>query len=233
MKNKELTVFLFILFAIPVPVAAVGSIMTLLWFVSSIANEASFVETIMSFSGFAIGATYIVTYIFSLKKTIKSKRISLKTFLPLFHCLTAVLYLLLLNPAGEYISNTREHFGFAKKDFSVVEELDTHSGFFGDGYYYLILDCSDNKNEALNKVKDWKKLPLSENLEHIMYGGYGLAEKARIPQTENGCYIFEDRSSESTDSADDTDLFNRHSFNFSIAVYDCDTDKLYYFEYDT
>lgn len=233
MRNKTLIVFLFILFAIPVPVAVLGSLMALLWFVTSITEESSFVEIIMSLSGFVIGATYIVTYICSLKKTTKSKRISLKTFLPLFHCLTAALFLLLLNPAGDYISNTREYFGFAKKDFTVVEELDTHSGFFGDGYYYLILDCSDNKNEALNKVKGWKKLPLSENLERFMYGGYESAKKARFPQTENGYYIFEDRSSESTDSTDDTDLFNRHSFNFSIAVYDCDTDKMYYFEYDT
>lgn len=233
MKNKTLIVFLFILFAIPIPIAVLGSLMTLLWFVSSIIKESSFVEIIMSFLGLAIGTTYIVTYICSLNKTRKNNKISLKTFSPVFHCLIAVLFLLSLTPAGNYISNTQEYFGFAKKDFTVVEELDTHSGFLGDGSYYLILDCSDNRKEALDKVKEWKKLPLSENLERIMYGGYELAEKAHIPQAENGYYIFEDRSSESTDSTDDTDLFDRHSFNFSLAVYDCDTDKMYYFEYDT
>ncbi len=233
MKNKTLIIFLFILFAIPIPIAVLGSLMILLWFVSSFTGESSFVEIIMSLLGLVIGTTYIVTYIYSLNKTTKSKSISLKTFFPVCHCLIAVLFLLLLTPAGNYVSNTREYFGFSKKDFTVVEELDTHSGFLGDGSYYLILDCSDNRKEALDKVKGWKKLPLSENLERIMYGGCELAEKAHIPQTENGYYIFEDRSSESTDSTDDTELFDRYSFNFSIAVYNCDSDKMYYFEYDT
>lgn len=233
MKNKTLIVFLFILLAIPIPIAVLGSLMTLLWFVSSITKESSFVEIVMSLLGMVICTTYIVTYIYSLNKTTKSKRISLKTFFPVCHCLIAVLFLLSLTPAGNYVSNTREYFGFAKKDFTVVEELDTHGGFLGDGSYYLLLDCSDNEKEALDKVKGWEKLPLSENLERIMYGGYELAEKAHIPQIENGYYIFEDRSSESTDITDDTELFDRYSFNFSIAIYDCNTNKMYYFEFDT
>ena len=134
-----------------------------------------------------------------------------------------------------------EHFGFTKKEFSVVEELDTHGGFHGDGSYYLILDCSDNKEKALELVKEWKELPLSENLELIMYGGerngvtysYELAKFAHIPKIENGYYIFKDRTSESKDSADDSELFDRHSLNFSLAIYDCDTNKMYYIEFDT
>ena len=42
-----------------------------------------------------------------------------------------------------------------------------------------------------------------------------------------------DRSSESTDNTDDSMLLSRYSFNFTIAIYDTDTDILYYFEYDT
>ena len=99
-----------------------------------------------------------------------------------------------------------------KKDFSVVEELDTHGGFLGDGSYYLILDCSNNKEQALEKVEGWNKLPLSENLNLIMYGGekdgvtygYELAEEAHMPSIDNGYYMFEDRHSESNDSRDDS-----------------------------
>ncbi len=163
------------------------------------------------------------------------------SFIPILHCLLALLYLLSLKPTASYISETYEYFGFAKKDFSVVEELDTHGGFLGDGSYYLILDCSNNKEKALEKVKNWNKLPLSGNLNLIMYGGEkdsgtywtGLADEAHIPEIENGYYIFEDRHSESNDSADDSELFDRHSYNFSIAIYDCDTYKMYYFEFDT
>lgn len=241
MKKKFLIIFLFILFALPIPIAILGFLMSLLWFLSSALLGFSPVEIITALFGIIIGSTYLVTYIFALKKTWKEKKISKKTFLPVAHCLLAFLYLLSLRPIANYISQTTEHFGFAKKDFSVVEELDTHGGFLGDGSYYLILDCSDNKEKALEIIEDWNKLPLSENLNLIMYGGekdngtyrYGLEEESHVPKIENGYYIFEDRHSESKDSTDDTELFDRHSYNFSIAIYDCDTDKMYYFVYDT
>ena len=54
-----------------------------------------------------------------------------------------------------------------------------------------------------------------------------------MPAIYNGYYMFEDRHSESKDSRDDSELFDRYSYNFSIAIYDCDTDKMYYFEFDT
>ena len=50
---------------------------------------------------------------------------------------------------------------------------------------------------------------------------------------ENGYYFFEDRHSESKDSADDSEMFYRNSYNFSIAVYDTDNHIFYYFELDT
>ena len=83
-------------------------------------------------------------------------------------------------------------------------------------------------------------MPLSANLEYVIYGGErngttrrGLNEEAKIPVIENGYYMFMDRSSESTDNTDDSMLLSRYSFNFTIAIYDTDTDILYYFEYDT
>ena len=125
------------------------------------------------------------------------------------------------------------YFGFSKQQFTVVEERDTHGGFLGDGSYYLILDCSSNTDAALNIVANWNPLPLSENLSLIMYGNYGLSEEAHMPAIENGYYCFEDRHSEANDASDDSELFSRASFNFSLAVYDSDTNRLYYFEFDT
>ena len=133
------------------------------------------------------------------------------------------------------------YFGFSKQRFTVVEEKDTHGGFVGDGSYYLILDCSDNTEDALSIVADWNELPLSENLNLIMYGGekdgktygYDLSEEAHMPVIENGYYYFEDRHSEAKDVSDDSELFSRASFNFSLAVYDSETNRLYYFEFDT
>ena len=41
-----------------------------------------------------------------------------------------------------------EGFEFCKEDFVVIEELDTHDGFLGDGAYYLTLDCSKNQEKV-------------------------------------------------------------------------------------
>lgn len=149
--------------------------------------------------------------------------------------LIIICYIIVLTLAvGIFWGATRrDYFGFSKRDFTVIEEADTHGGFHGDGSYYLILDCSENREKALNNINDWNELPLSENLNSIMYEG-GLAEEVNIPKkVENGYYRFYDRHSESADSSDDSELFDRASFNFSLAVYDSDTDMMYYFEYDT
>lgn len=156
----------------------------------------------------------------------------------LIMCLAIMLNLM---ACSEQTDVSEGYFGFSKNDFTIVEEADTHGGFHGDGSYYFIMDCSENKEKALENLSGWTELPLSENLHLIMYGGekdgmtygYDLAEEAKMPEVENGYYYFYDRHSESTDSSDDSELFDRSSFNFSIAVYDSDTNKMYYFEYDT
>jgi len=138
-------------------------------------------------------------------------------------------------------SGQAEYFGFKTNAFTVIDEKDTHGGFHGDGSYYLILDCAEKREQATELIKDWKPLPLTENLQLIMYGGvkngvsyvYNLAEKANWPIINNGVYKFVDRHSEAVDKSDDTNLFNRYSFNFSVAVYDLDTNTLYYSEFDT
>lgn len=136
---------------------------------------------------------------------------------------------------------TDDYFGFSKHDFTVVEEQDTHGGFHGDGSYYLILDCSHNTENALKIIEGWNSLPLSENLNLLMFGGekdgikysHDLSEKAHMPEIENGYYCFRDRQPQAEDSSDDSELLSRSSCNFSLAVYDSDTNIFYYFEYDT
>lgn len=150
--------------------------------------------------------------------------------------------LLLALPSCAFDSQSDDYFGFSKQNFAVVEEQDTHGGWLGDGSYYLILDCSNNVDTALKNVEGWNSLPLSENLNLIMYGGekdgvsydgYNLSEEAHLPEIKNGYYFFEDRHSEANDASDDSGLFSRFSFNFSLAVYDSDTNRFYYFEFDT
>ncbi|MBQ8391453.1 MAG: hypothetical protein IJX50_02775 [Clostridia bacterium] len=239
MKKKILITLLFILFAIPIPISILGFLFSFVWILGSLMEGISFLETITAFLGFIILATYLFTYIFALKETRREKKIIARTFLPIVQCLLFLLFLLLLKPVNRYIDKATPYFGFTKKDFSVVEELDTHGGFQGEGSHYLILDCSGNKQKALEIIEDWNKLPLTKNLNHIMYGEedinyeINLAKEAHIPKIENGYYVFVDSQLEGKDNSDDSELFNRSSFNFEIAIYDCDTDRMYYFEYDT
>ena len=141
-------------------------------------------------------------------------------------------------------SGQTDYFGFKTSEFVVVDECDNHGGFHGDGDYYLILDCSENAEQAKELIDGWKPLPLTENLQRIMnmtcsrmedgvYYNKTLAEMAHWPIIENGVYKFIDRHSDAIDESDDTDLRNRYSYNFSIAVYDLGTNMLYYFEFDT
>lgn len=135
-----------------------------------------------------------------------------------------------------------KYFEFDSSDYIILEENDTHGGFHGDGSYYLILDCSQNVDEARSIVENWADLPFSENLHLVMFGGekdginygYNFAEEAHLPAIENGVYKFVDRyHGYLKNRNDDSELPNRYSFNFSVAVYDLDSDILYYFEVDT
>ncbi len=130
---------------------------------------------------------------------------------------------------------------FDKEDFDVVLESDSHGGFMGEGIYTLVLDCTNNKEQALENIKEWKKLPLTKNLKVVAYGGelegctYSsfFSEDIEIPHIDNGYYYFRDRHSESVDSADDSKLYERYSYNFDFAIYDADNAMLYYLREDT
>lgn len=50
----------------------------------------------------------------------------------------------------------------------------------------------------------------------------GKDGKTFFPMVYNGYHFFIDRHSESKDVKDDTDLLNRNSLNFAIAIYDTD-----------
>lgn len=82
-------IILFVLFALAVPVALLGSFMSFVWFLASLVKERSVVEIIVSLLGTAIGLIYLCTYIFALKKTWKEQRITSKTFLPIAHSIQA------------------------------------------------------------------------------------------------------------------------------------------------
>jgi len=110
------------------------------------------------------------------------------------------------------------------------------------------MEFGDDENivfvEELENNTSWSKLPLTDNLNIAVYGKKTISESigpfvindkgdACFPLVDNGYYFFLDRNSESKDEKDDTNLLNRNSFNFTVAIYDIDKKVLHYYELDT
>lgn len=242
--KKVASVLLLILFAMPIPLAllAGGMLTVALYAVLQEFDNTGFVGVALMMLLLLLVATYMLTYGVTCVKTWEKKGKSIWVFAPGLHILIVVLFGMLLNPIADFLGVSADCFGLRVKDYTVVESLDTHGGFHGDGSYYCILDCTQNREKALEIVSgSWNKLPLPQNIDALMYGGeidgwyYGLclAEEAKLPKVDRGYYAFRDRSSESENPYDPTELLNRSSYNFTLAVYDCDTDRVYYVEYDT
>ena len=164
-------------------------------------------------------------------------------------CLLIIVLVIVFMVAGcslgsnqDYIAN---QINIDMPDILTIEHIDDHGGFHGDGEKFAKI-VFDNKNglNILSQVENsnrWNEMPLTENLNIIMYGGvkdnmeyaYNLAEKSGIPEIENGYWLFTDRHSKSTNSESDIELFSRYSLNFTISIYDTDNNTLYYYELDT
>lgn len=119
----------------------------------------------------------------------------------------------------------------------VLEDWDTHGGFLGDGLTYISIRFTpEQAPEDQMQPPYWHPLPLSQNLDTVLYSGRFLRnahEGLLLPPIKNGFYYFRDRHSQSVDDTDDTPLFSQGSFNFTLAVYDSDAKTLHYIAYDT
>ncbi|MBQ9024165.1 MAG: hypothetical protein IJ105_02970 [Bacilli bacterium] len=126
-------------------------------------------------------------------------------------------------------------------DCNIIIDKNTQDWFHGDGEHFVKANCSNASEKLLKQVKSWNELPFSENIGLIMYGGtkdginygYELANKIGIPKIENGYYLFIDRHDESKGIHDDSELLDRGSFNFSLVIYDKDSNIFYYYTFDT
>lgn len=125
---------------------------------------------------------------------------------------------------------------------TIVTEEDSHGGFHGDGERWVEVSLEEDISSALEEA-GWQELPLPETLEAALYSvtevegertvTQGSCFQREIPWVSNGYYFFWDRHSESADPTDPTELMERSSFNFTVALYDQDSQTLYYGEVDT
>ena len=152
----------------------------------------------------------------------------MKKLCALFICLALLLVGCGMSDCKDYVNDLG---GVDISASKVVSSYDSHGGFHGDGVLTVCFDCTYVSDSALEGMKAWTVFPLSDNLQHIVYGGFD--DEIDIPEITNGCYLFHDRHSEATDTADDSMLFDRFSCNFSLLLFDFDTNMLYLIEVDT
>ena len=132
----------------------------------------------------------------------------------------------------------------------VVLSWDDHGGFHGDGTAFAELKCSGGGVvDQIMEDSDWKAFPLDRMARALAYGvteRTGTEETGitvyqtgpyltdgegdpLAPEIRAGFYRLIDRHAQ----AGETDLLSRASLNFTLALYDTDTDTFYYFEMDT
>ena len=132
----------------------------------------------------------------------------------------------------------------------VVSSRDDHGGFHGDGTAFAELKCSGGG--VLDQIKEdgnWKAFPLDKTAQSLVYGvteqtgteetgimvyqtgPYLTGEEGDplVPEIREGYYRLIDRHAE----AGETDLLDRASLNFTLALYDTERDTLYFCEMDT
>lgn len=120
---------------------------------------------------------------------------------------------------------------------TVINSYDDHSGFQGDGTSYVVLSFEDDKLEnQIAAPGGWHSLPLTDNLETLIYGTRTETEATgpfigiTMSRAESGYWYFYDRQGE---TYSDDQVLNRGSYNYTFAIYDTQKDLLYYCEYDT
>ena len=115
-----------------------------------------------------------------------------------------------------------------------LNAMDTHGGFHGDGSSLHVYHYTDSSMQPeMEESELWKKLPLSENVLNLIRNTIGNECAEAIPEVTNGYYFFYDRHSQAQNPYDESELWNRHSINCTVAIYDADEDILYVFEEDT
>lgn len=115
------------------------------------------------------------------------------------------------------------HIGYIKKMMNLdvskcnlIKREDTRL-FFPDGELEYILDCRKDHNNIIEQLKDWKHLPVGEDINKK------LSWKIKVDNIpKNGYYMLLDRSPS-----------NFHLTNFIFVVYDQDTKVISFFQSDS
>ena len=118
----------------------------------------------------------------------------------------------------------------AKMDYK-----DSHGGFHMDGETKAVINFSEKQAQKfIKKIQSnehWYELPMDELLQrHI---NKLAEEEMSIPVIQNGYWFVLDRSSMAINEYYYDRIFYRGCENYSVAIFDIDSNTLYYFKEDT
>ena len=156
-------------------------------------------------------------------------------------CLLGICVITLLASACQSYDDISVMLGADVSTAKTISSENSHGGFHGDGERYLIFAFdNDSFENTIKKDNTWHKLPVTDDsITALLYGletpemTFGPYINQDIPKISNGYYFFYDRHTDSVNPFDASYALERNSFNFTAAIYDADTNTLYYIELDT
>lgn len=138
---------------------------------------------------------------------------------------------------------TVKELGLTKVSASLEARYDDHGGFHGDGVSMEVYGVDEAAVEQMQTLPGWRRGPLDETAVILAYGSsteengqrgpYITDQDHRVlaPQKDWDYWYFEDRQAEG-DARYSTDVLDRPSLNFTLALYDR-SGRLYVFRMDT
>ncbi|WP_337652514.1 hypothetical protein [Clostridium sp.] len=131
---------------------------------------------------------------------------------------------------GDYVARELE---LELPTAQTTDTYDDHGGFHGDGLLHTELTFFPEDGARVEEAVShhpsgrWNPFPMDDKMESFLYRG-GAAELAGWTVPERGWWYLLDRQEDREGS-----MFQRSSFNYTLAVYDSAAATLSYLEFDT
>ena len=125
-------------------------------------------------------------------------------------------------------------------DSTVLMYKDNYGGFPMDGNSYAIIQLTQKGRKSFIKSTDkndkWHSLPIKKDFQKAI-GVFDYDDEDSfgpdISKIKNGIYYFRDRYAENYPEESKTNINDRYAYNFTVAIFDFDTNKLHIYTVDT
>lgn len=126
-------------------------------------------------------------------------------------------------------SQISQELGIDVSGGTMVSSYDTHGGWLGDGTSFFAIQFENGA--VLEEIKislEWSEFPLDATVQALVSMLNDNEGHPIVPEIQNGYYLLIDRQNDATE-----DILHRYSFNFTLGLYDTDTNTLYFCKLDT